>query len=194
MPDDPNDEKTPLPSLDTRTIATISGIVVVTLTTLLGVFGFIGKGSYTPIIFDKLFGLTEYVNKEAARQFDNEINAMSEKVDSGYTESIIIPYDEAGKWKAGRTVLFYAQPGQRVKVSLFGSASGLSVLVTEIDGPGKNLTPESRFSLSHADVTKRLCFDCDPGGEIHKVRFIPKNLKKGDFIVVDVLVLVYRKP
>jgi hypothetical protein len=195
MPDDPSDEKTPLMSLDTRTIATISAIVGVTLTTLLGVVGFIGKGSYTPIIFDKLFGLSEYVNKEAARQFDKEIDSMSEKVDSGYTESIAIGYDQAGKWKKSRVMLFYAEQHQRVELYITGSTGGSSTLTTKIDESQKNLTPGSSFTLFRADVTKRLCFDCTEGGSgnIHKVQFTPKNLQKGDLIVVDVLVVVFSK-
>lgn len=170
------------PAPDTQYIATVSGVVLTVMTGVIGLIGFAGQNSYTPIILDQIFGISKYVNEE-----------ITKKVDSGYADSFVISYDEAGKWKEGRQLLFYAEKEQDVKVTIRGNASGDTTLVTQIDDSDKNLTKNKPFNLIHADVTQRLSFDSEPGANLHFIRFRPQNLKAGEYIVVESLVLVYRK-
>jgi hypothetical protein len=155
------------------------GILLLTVTLM-------GKSSYTPRILDELLGLSAFVSQE-----------ISKKVDSGYSESITFKYDSQGQWlKARREILFYAEPGQTVKLTIRGNAGGApnttSGVEVHIDGViWKNLgsAPYSRIQVP---ITGKLKSDVDEGA-IHNISFHPKDLKPGDIAQIDCLILVYNK-
>jgi hypothetical protein len=149
---------------------------------ILGVLGFLGRDSITPKIFDKIFGISDYVLSE-----------ITKRIDSGYSGTFVFRPDS--KEKRGQ-LYFYAEAGQPVKVTLNASLIGNGKFNILVDGePWEREIPHDQpfYRSVHADITKRLKFDIEPGGNVHTLQFQVLSLGSDAVIVVDSLVLVYNK-
>lgn len=159
-------------------IGTLATVVFIILMTFMSLFGRMGKFSYTPKILDELFGFSQYVLKETAR-----------KVDSGYCGNISFTPSEKPK---NSEVLFYAQSGQIVRITIKATARGSSItcINISIDGVPWCQETELPYQIVQGTISDKLRFDREPGGDIHVVRFAPSLMALDAEISIDCLVLV----
>lgn len=160
-------------------VATIAGIVFTVLTILFGFLGWLGKSSFTPWLVDRVFGVSKYVLEE-----------VTKRIDSGYADTFIFSLSAA---ETKSQLLFYAEKGQRVKLTINANSTGQrpTMFRVYIDGSPWESARQAPFHIVHGDITDKLRFDTEPGGDIHSLKFIPVDLKADAWIVIDALVLVY---
>lgn len=162
------------------TITIIATIVFLCFSILVGLIGFWGRNSFAPKIVDHVFGLSDYVLKE-----------ISERIDSGYSDTFIFEPDSKNK---GGQILFFAEKGQTVKVTLQGNSLGPkpSKFRMFIDNTPWGASRELPIKIVHGDITDKLKFD-EPGASIHVLKIVPEPLEKDSLMLIDSLVLVYNK-
>jgi hypothetical protein len=168
-------------TLTKSTITLIATIVVACFSAMVVVIGFIGRNSFAPKIVDEIFGLSTYVLAE-----------ITKRVDSGYSGTFIFAPKSPDK---NAQLLFFAEKGQSVKVTINGNSLGSkrSKFRVFIDNTPWGDSRELPFNLVHGDVTDKLKFDVEPGGNIHVLRFVPNPLEEDALILIECLVLVYNK-
>lgn len=163
-----------------KTIALTASIVVACFSTIVIMIGFIGRNSFAPKMVDEVFGISKYVLEE-----------ITKRVDSGYSGTFVFAPNLPNQ---NAQLLFYAEKGQTVKVTIKGNSLGSnpSKLKVFIDNAPWGDFRELPFHLVHGDITDKLRFD-DPGANIHVLRLVPNQLGEDALIVLDCLVLVYNK-
>lgn len=178
MGDTPRTSEDKHPNL---TITLIAVVVFACFSVIGGAIGFIGRNSFAPRFVDEVFGLSTYVLTE-----------ITKRVDSGYSGTFIFAPNLTDK---NTHLLFFAEKGQPVKVTIKGSSRGSkpSKFKVYIDYLPWGDARESDFNIVHADITDKLKYDIEPGGNIHVLKFIPDQLEEDTLIVLECLVLVYNK-
>jgi hypothetical protein len=162
---------------DKKKIASIASIVTICIASAFALLGFLGKSSFTPLIIDKVFGITDHVTNEIVK-----------KIDSGYSNTFILSPKDA---RQDATILFYAQHGQMVRATINSAGRGAPTKFQYfVDNMPWN---PGASSATHADITNILRFDMAPGGDIHVLKIIPSFSSNDSFAVVDCLVLVYSR-
>jgi hypothetical protein len=164
------------------TIAQIATIVVACYVALAALIGLIGRNSFTPIIIDEMFGISEHVKKE-----------IMLRVDSGYSRTFVF---SPGVADDRNQLIFYAEDGQPVKVSINGysrgdSDTGFRILVDNSPWEGVRELPFNSFHMANINITNKLKFDQPPQGNLHALKFVPERLEEDSLIVLECLVLVY---
>lgn len=173
----PSDDKANLtPSRAPLVTAVVAAILIVV--------ALAGRSSYTPKILDQMFGISDYIEKEAFS-----------KVDSGY--SAVLLFDSNPKSQRSwddASVLFYAEKGQPVLLTLDFEESvvpdGLRIILDGQEAPAR------KRRIFKADITNQLPWDLmapdisSPG--LHVLRIVPVAKRIAIPFAVKVLVLVQR--
>ena len=159
-------------------------IMFIVVGSVMILIGIAGRSSFTPLIFDQLFGITSHVEKQ-----------ISIKIDSGYSATFIFEprrnlESEGGTIirKVNNTLLFHAQLGQRVTVTLrfYNPYPDEDFLRITVDQTSWGLKED----FVKLDITQKL--QSELGADLHVVRIVPLMKDSENPTVVDVLILVHK--
>jgi len=127
-------------------------------------------------------------DEEKTKIAENIIKSIGDRVDSGYTKTIIFSEESRPN---ENFMIFYARSDQKVEATIlakaFGSDAKLRVI---LDGKTWGEPLELPLTLFNVDITKKLRHDIPPGGNIHMLRFLPEPPKDEFNAVIDSVILV----
>ncbi len=165
----------PKPPANTVSIGLIAAVVVA----VYGLIGALGRGSYTPIVMDKAFGLSEYVGRQ-----------LGSKAPSAYSRDFTFTDTYDGE----PTLVFYARKeGQVVGVSLTSArpmGAGVDSLRIWIDGQPWKVIKVPRDDRSELEVPLDALKGDYLGNDLHELKVVAGAIPAGTRVLVQCLILV----
>ena len=153
------------------------GVIAAVVVAVYGVVGFLFKGSVTPLVIDKMFGVSNYVAGQIAKN-----------IDAGYSRTFLF----TDAWQGEPTLLFYSTEEQKVTVSIAAALAEGAVdsLTVYMDGSVWRRFAVPRQDRSELAVPAHLIRGDYYGGNLHELKVVLGAIPPQTRLYVECLVLV----